>query len=199
MSMKEGERSATYTINLPIQQFRVVIAYLMRVNNAYRVTHLYANGIYARDERHAIKLVSWIDSNVSGDAASHGPLRVSVKNISEFLEIAVSHRSKAIFFSFPQEHSSSAFITLWLRLVGGKRTMDTTSPLLTSKTLLQSWTWCIIFNIIKERKIYWKMYPSECGRARKYVTCKGKLERFSAFAVSGFAVCETCCHLEWCY
>ena len=24
-----------------------------------------------------------------------------------------------------------------------------------------------------------------------------KLERFSAFAVSGFAVCETCCHLEW--
>ena len=78
------------------------------------------------------------------------------------------------FFSFPQEHSSSAFITLSLRLVGGKRTMDTTSPLLTSNTLLQSWTWCIIFNIIKERKIYWKMYPSECGRARKCVTWKGK-------------------------
>ena len=50
------------------------------------------------------------------------------------------------FFPFPQEHSSSAFITLSLTLVGGKRTMDTTSPLLTPNTLLQSWTWCIIFN-----------------------------------------------------
>ena len=78
-----------------------------------------------------------------------------------------------IFFSFAQEHSSSAFTTLSLRLVEEKRTMDTTSPLLTSNTLLQSWTWCIIFNIIKERKII-KMYPSECGRALKYVTCKGK-------------------------
>ena len=78
------------------------------------------------------------------------------------------------FFSTRAQLSSSAFITLSLRLVGGKRTMDTTSPLLTSNTLLQSWTWCIIFNIIKERKIYWKMYPSECGRGLKYVTCKGK-------------------------
>ena len=63
-----------------------------------------------------------------------------------------------LFFSFPPEHSSSAFITLSLRLVG-ERKVDTSSPLLTSNTLLQSWTWCIIFNIIKARKIYWKDVP----------------------------------------
>ena len=81
------------------------------------------------------------------------------------------------FFFFFLFHKSTAQVLLlpcpwdWW---GKKRTMDTTSPLLTSNTLLQSWTWCIIFNIIKERKLYWKRYPSECGRALKYVTCKGK-------------------------
>ena len=34
----------------------------MRVNTAYRVTHLYANGIYACDELHAMNLVSWIET-----------------------------------------------------------------------------------------------------------------------------------------
>ena len=34
----------------------------MRVNTAYRVTHLYANGIYAHDECHAMNLVSWIET-----------------------------------------------------------------------------------------------------------------------------------------
>ena len=60
MSMKEGKRSAVYTVNLPIQQFRGVVAYLTRLNTAYRLTHLYANGIYAHDERHAINWVAWI-------------------------------------------------------------------------------------------------------------------------------------------
>ena len=71
------------------------------------------------------------------------------------------------FFSFPQEHSSSVFITLYLRLVGGKRTVDTTSPLLTSNTLLQSWTWCIYNIQYHQRKEYFieKMYPGECERA----------------------------------
>ena len=80
------------------------------------------------------------------------------------------------FFSFPQEHSPSVFIALYLRLVGGKSTVDTTSPLLTSNTLLQSWTWCINNIQYHERKEYFieKMYPSECGRALKYITCKGK-------------------------
>ena len=39
-----------------------VVAYLTRVNTTYRVTHLYANGIYARDELHAMNLVSWIET-----------------------------------------------------------------------------------------------------------------------------------------
>ena len=62
MSMKEGKKSAVYTVNLPIQQFRGVTAYLTRVNTTYRLTHLYlyANGIYARDECHAINWVAWI-------------------------------------------------------------------------------------------------------------------------------------------
>ena len=34
----------------------------MHVNTAYRVTHLYANRIYARDEHHAMNLVSWIET-----------------------------------------------------------------------------------------------------------------------------------------
>ena len=34
----------------------------MRVNTAYRVTHLYANEIYARDECHAMILDSWIET-----------------------------------------------------------------------------------------------------------------------------------------
>ena len=34
----------------------------MRVNTAYRVMHLHANGIYARDERQAMNLVSWIET-----------------------------------------------------------------------------------------------------------------------------------------
>ena len=58
MSMKKGKKSAVYTVNLYIQQFRGVVAYLTRVNTVYRVTHLYANGICARDECHAINLVS---------------------------------------------------------------------------------------------------------------------------------------------
>ena len=33
-------------------------AYLMRVNTTYRVIHLYANEIYARDKRHAMISVS---------------------------------------------------------------------------------------------------------------------------------------------
>ena len=80
------------------------------------------------------------------------------------------------FFFFPQEHSPSVFITLYLRLVGGKSTVDTTSPLLTSNTLLQSWTWSIYNIQYHQRKEYFieKMYPSECGRALKYTTCKGK-------------------------
>ena len=43
--------------------YRVVkTLYLIRVNTAYYVTHLYANGIYARDERHVMILVSWIET-----------------------------------------------------------------------------------------------------------------------------------------
>ena len=51
-----------------------------------------------------------------------------------------------------------------------------TSPLLTSNTLLQSWTWCIYNIQYHQRKEYFieKMNPSECGRALKYITCKGK-------------------------
>ena len=41
-----------------------IVAYLTRVNTAYRVTHLYANEIYARDERHAIILISWIKISI---------------------------------------------------------------------------------------------------------------------------------------
>ena len=36
----------------------------MRVNTAYRVTYLYANGIYACDERHTMILVSWTDAYI---------------------------------------------------------------------------------------------------------------------------------------
>ena len=78
------------------------------------------------------------------------------------------------FFFFSTRAQLKCFYYPVLETGGEKRTMDTTSPLLTSNTLLQSWTWCIIFNIIKERKLYWKRYPSECGRALKYDTCKGK-------------------------
>ena len=34
----------------------------MRVKTTYCVTHLYVNKIYARDERHAMILVSWIET-----------------------------------------------------------------------------------------------------------------------------------------
>ena len=51
------------------------VAYLIRVNTANRVTRLHANGIYARDERHAMILVSWTETfifhkrcNYSNDA-----------------------------------------------------------------------------------------------------------------------------------
>ena len=50
-----------------------------------------------------------------------------------------------------------------LKTGGGKEVMY---------TLLQSCTW-YIFNIIKEKYIE-KMYPSECGRALKYIICEGK-------------------------
>ena len=36
--------------------------YLMGVKTAYRVTYLYANEIYARDERHMIIFVSRIET-----------------------------------------------------------------------------------------------------------------------------------------
>ena len=41
---------------------RGIVAYLTHVNTAYRVTHLYANEIYTRHERHAMILVSWIET-----------------------------------------------------------------------------------------------------------------------------------------
>ena len=41
---------------------RWVVAYLTHVNTTYHVTHLYANEFYARDERHAMILVSWIET-----------------------------------------------------------------------------------------------------------------------------------------
>ena len=45
-----------------IQQLRGVVAYLLHMNTVYRLTHLYANGISARDESHAMILVSWIET-----------------------------------------------------------------------------------------------------------------------------------------
>ena len=45
-----------------VQQLRGVVAYLVCVNTAYLVTHLYANGIYARFERHAMILFSLIET-----------------------------------------------------------------------------------------------------------------------------------------
>ena len=41
-----------------VQQLCGVVAYLMRANIAYRVTHLYANEIYTSDELHAMILFS---------------------------------------------------------------------------------------------------------------------------------------------
>ena len=46
---------------LRVQQLRGVVVYLTRVNTAYRMTHLYANEIYGRDEHYAMILVSWIE------------------------------------------------------------------------------------------------------------------------------------------
>ena len=43
-----------------VQQLHGVFAYLMHVHTACHVTHLYANGSYARDKCHAMILVSWI-------------------------------------------------------------------------------------------------------------------------------------------
>ena len=34
----------------------------MHMNTTYRVTRLYANEVYAYDERHAMILVSWIET-----------------------------------------------------------------------------------------------------------------------------------------
>ena len=45
-----------------VQQLPGVVVNLTRANTAYRVTHLYANGIYVRDERHPMILVSWIET-----------------------------------------------------------------------------------------------------------------------------------------
>ena len=39
-----------------------MVAYLTHVITAYRVIHLYSNEIYARDERHAMNLGSWIET-----------------------------------------------------------------------------------------------------------------------------------------
>ena len=47
-----------------VQQLRRVVVYLMPMNTAYPVMHLYANGIYAHDERHARILVSWIETSI---------------------------------------------------------------------------------------------------------------------------------------
>ena len=41
---------------------RSAITYLRCTNTVYRVKRLYANRIYERDERHAIILVSWIET-----------------------------------------------------------------------------------------------------------------------------------------
>ena len=43
-------------------ELRGVVAYLTLVNTVYRVTRMYANGIYTRDERHAMILISWIET-----------------------------------------------------------------------------------------------------------------------------------------
>ena len=45
-----------------MQQLRRVVAYLTRVNTVYRVTHLYADRIYARDECHVMVFFSWIET-----------------------------------------------------------------------------------------------------------------------------------------
>ena len=47
------------------QQLRGEVTYLTRMNTAYRVTQLYANGIYTRNECHAMILVSWIETFIS--------------------------------------------------------------------------------------------------------------------------------------
>ena len=39
-----------------------VVAYLTHLNTSYHMMHLYANGIYTRDERHTMNLVSWIET-----------------------------------------------------------------------------------------------------------------------------------------
>ena len=38
----------------------MVVAYLPHIHTTYHMTRLYANGINARDERHAKILVSWV-------------------------------------------------------------------------------------------------------------------------------------------
>ena len=82
-----------------------------------------------------------------------------------------------LFFSFPQKHSSSVFITVSLRLVGGKkysRYHQPPSHFQYSITFMN-----MVHNIqyhqqwSKKEKYIEKMYPSE-SRALKYVTCKGK-------------------------
>ena len=68
----QQEVSLALTKNPPIYYYNVVdstfsnyagvFAYLTRVNTAYRMMHLFANRIYARDECHAMNLVSWIET-----------------------------------------------------------------------------------------------------------------------------------------
>ena len=69
-----SDQSVTNTVNqwlilgrtdfITSQQFSdvSVVAYLMRVNTVFCMTNLYANKIYACDERHAMILVSWIET-----------------------------------------------------------------------------------------------------------------------------------------
>ena len=47
-----------------VQQLRGVVANLMRLNTTYRVTHLYANEIYVRDQRYVMSLVQVLDWNI---------------------------------------------------------------------------------------------------------------------------------------
>ena len=103
-------------------------------------------------------------------------MKAAIRTVTEMetpQQISMQSLPVFYFFSFPQEHSSSAFITLSLRLGGGKDN-GYHQP-------LSHFQYCItIMNMVhniqyhQRKKDIEKMYPSECGRALKYVTCKGK-------------------------
>ena len=54
---------------------REVVAYLTLVNTAYRVTHMYTNGIYARDERHEMKLFLGLKHFIRGVIIQMKPMK----------------------------------------------------------------------------------------------------------------------------